>query len=824
MKSKLSIDTVFVSAKGKVLLALLTVVLAVSLSWVIIHTVFKETQQAVVKLTTPNKRLALIDNLYYSIHQLNQFQYNEVGSKSKQSITDLSKVFNHIQGQLDSLALYTQDNSSSIAGIDSLKRLIQHHKIVYVRYLKLKTNVVKNNQFKRNIDLLTRLLLANSQKSDTNVVTSSSKTITILESVPVENQSSKTQMGILFDKIFGKKKGKQDPQKTVIEESNTKIDTISRSQQDSIQRVIMKQLSEWTTEQQRRTYQFVNKEKLLLESGNQLLASIYVILSEIKQSEAHAIYTESKQAASTLQHGVFRFNVIMVVFFIIIGVLSLLILFDITRSNTYRKELQIAKDDAEQAAVAKQRFLANMSHEIRNPLQAIIGFTEQSKQHTNTDENIEAIYQSSLHLMQVVNEVLDYSRIASGKVSITHAPFDLFHLITELEQAFKVSGKDKNFVFTVSHNVAPGTYYTGDVFRLKQILYNLLGNAFKFTEKGEVQLQIDIEPGEDGNNQIAFIVTDTGIGMNEQQLEKVFNEFEQGTGDIANHYGGTGLGLTITKELVQAMNGVLDVKSELNKGSVFRVLFQLPESESGEADSIPVVTAGEKLSFEKVWVTDDDAFIRKVCEGIFEKHGIEHRVFSSAAELLATHPEKKMPLFLVDIRMKDMNGVELCKEIRQRSPNAIVVAVTAQALPEEQQYILDSGFDDILTKPFTESDLLRKISRFNEVAYDLTTLRQFSMNDDALVAENIQSFIDETRQDIADLKAYLRQPDKTACYEVLHRVAGRLGLAGAEKLGRTCRILEVELDKADSFEPFTIRINNVIKELNILLFQLQNET
>lgn len=822
MKKKLTIDQIFVSTRGKILLTILTVILAVSLSWVIIHTVFNETQQAVVKLTTPNQRLLLIDNLYYSINQLNQFQYKEGGRNTKQSSTDLSKVFRKIQYQLDSLSLFTTAGSRSIVEIDSLKQLIHHHKIVYIRYLKLKSEVVKNNQFKRNVDNLTKLLLVNPLKTDSSVVTSNNKTITILEPTPLEGHASKTQIGSLLEKIFGKRKNKQEVKKTVIEEVNTKVDTISLSQKDSIRKVVMGQLAAWSSEQQQRTLQFISREKLLFESGNKLLASIYLLLSEMKQLEAQNIRNESKQAANTLEQGLFKFNAIMVVFFFIIGILALLILFDITRSNSYRKDLQKAKDEAERLSLAKQRFLANMSHEIRTPLQAIVGFSEQANQNKDVQGNAnKVIYESSLHLMQVVNEVLDYSRIISGKVTISPASFNLGELITELTHAFELSSRNKKFTFKVEHRLIPNVYYKGDAFRIKQILYNLVGNAFKFTERGEVCLRIEVDPERNDIDKIQFIVSDTGMGMSEDQLVKVFNEFEQGTSDIANNYGGTGLGLTITKELIQAMNGTIDVKSNLSVGTVFRVLLHLPKSVFQDAaDSLIEVN---KSYLRKIWFVDDDAYIRKVCEGIFNKYALDFVIFSSAMQMLTNEWKDEVPLFMVDIRMQDMSGIELCKRIKERSSDAIVLAVTAQSLPDEQQYILENGFDDILTKPFTEADLMKKVIELSKITFDLTAFKKFSMNDDVMIAENLQAFIHQTQEDLNHLHEHLLLSDKTACYEVLHRLSGRVGLVGAEALGRMCRKLEVDLAAAVSLKPFINRIYNLTKEITALLVQLRAE-
>jgi signal transduction histidine kinase/CheY-like chemotaxis protein/HPt (histidine-containing phosphotransfer) domain-containing protein len=799
----------FVSVRGKVITAFVTACVAVLLAWVVMHTVFRETLKTVDKLAIPNEREQLINRIFKSISKINQLQYVQYSDPASRQVSDkFIASSERLKIRLDSLSMYDPGNLLQQQRIDSMKVLISEHQKVYQSYVKLKDDIVRNRGFSKRIKQLSDLVTESSSKMDTNVVTSRQKITTVIE--PEEGQQQqgeRSQLASFIDKLFGKKKPKEDVRlkKTITEEYNIKVDTLSLSQQDSMLRLIGQHMGRMTVDQQRKSLRFIEQERELMQSSNIIVNRLFSLISSIREEEALLSEAESEQAASVISGGLLRLNIIMILFFTTLGLLSLLILFDISKSNRYRLALQEAKEEAERLTLVKQRFLANMSHELRTPLQSILGFAEQAhKQQTADPGAIEAIYRSSSHLLHIVNEVLDYSRITSGKFSISEQPFSMRELVAELSGTMEVHARAKSLVFTVV-NTASDVSYKGDPFRLKQVLYNLLGNAIKFTSVGAVSLTVT-EYREDDVVRIRFVVSDTGIGMSGQQLKQVFNEFEQADEQISTVYGGTGLGLSIVKELVAVMHGTLDVESREGKGTIFSV--ELPftiavpqEVQDEEVKALPVPAR----KHTQVWMADDDAYIRKVCEVIFESHHIPHRVFASGNDLLEAGGDEHV-LYLLDIRMPGRNGFELCREIHKHIPDAVIIALTAQALPEEHSAIIASGFTSILTKPFTEQGLLQLVAKYCDTKglpvpeFDLTAMKQYAQGNNEQLRENVQLFVEETTKDVSELKRYIAANNTSQVYELLHRLAGRVSLAGAKKLSSRLRVLERKLQSGQSFE------------------------
>lgn len=810
------------SLKGKIILTFIVSGLAVLIAWILTGTLFNETRKTVKNLSIPNERLVVIDSLYYAVNELNRLQYigntlsNTAANKRMATIV---KKTNH---RLQELREMEQTNSLQLQRIDTLTQLIAQYKTLYTNYTKLKSEILRNSALGKNIKELEGLLSLSKVMIDSNVKTTKKKTTTISE--PVDETSEKTQLGQIIEKIFGKRKEKPQLKKTVIEEEKIRIDTLTVGQKDSMQRAILSHIDNMTLSQHRKTSRFIEKEKELIFLSNQLIRQMYNMVASIKHEEAVTTGIETQAAARILKQGLFNINALLVLFLVAIGLLLLLILFDLSKSNQYRIALQKAKQDAEEAAIAKQNFLANMSHEIRTPLQSIMGFAEQAKNAEVADkETIRTIFNASTHLLQVVNEVLDYSKITSGKISLNITPFKLNTLVDEVADVFEKSAKEKGLLFTIQNNNKGFATLKGDVFRIKQILFNLLGNALKFTKEGEIKLRVFTE-----KQFTVFEVTDTGVGITENQLKGIFNEFEQAHEKIASTYGGSGLGLTIVQQLVQQMQGEIKVTSTPEKGSTFTITIPLPVEETHLPVAITSPTSNPiKINkYKPIWLVDDDSFIRQLCETIFKKHQLNYTIFNSAHELLhATQPETK-PLVFADIRMPEMDGVTLCKTLKNKWPKLNIVAVTAQAMAYEKEHILKQGFDAILTKPFLEEDLLSVIAQIQDknvaVEFDLKNIKTMSGDDDTF-KHQITNIILETNVDVEQLQQNIANNDVKNTYEILHKLAGRIGMIGAKSLHQNMRLYEQKLVQVNSLEEYKNDFEEIISAIHELIEALKKE-
>jgi signal transduction histidine kinase/CheY-like chemotaxis protein len=538
------------------------------------------------------------------------------------------------------------------------------------------------------------------------------------------------------------------------------------------------------------------------------------LLAEIEKDITQKTALTNYEAEQSISKSIRRILGILACFFVFLLIILLLLLEDVTKSNKYRRLLEQAKKEAERQSRYWQRFLSNMSHELRTPLQLIIGYAEQLKKQGKPQEEVAIIHDSSEHLLQVINEILDYNRISSGKFGLNRMPFNLHQVLTEVLSMVHIHAARKGLQLSSNiEELNDGNYFTGDPVRLKQILLNLLGNAIKFTQKGQVQLQIKSTKCEDDNHLFTFRVKDTGPGIPPDMQRVIFQRFET-LDTIANQqYNGSGLGLSITKALIEVQGGTMILESEEGKGSCFTFQLKYPVAVA-EHISMPSPSPSGVHSSARVWVVDDDPLILRLCSSILNAHNIDSKCFPNGSALLNQHSGQQPSVFLIDIRMFDMNGFELYKSIRSRYGSDVpVIAITAQALPEELEEILRHGFNDILLKPFKEEELLIMINKWSDST--AATIKQMPFNTDQEYAEDIwEQYVLETTHDIHTLEAAADGKDIDTATMMLHRIAGRTAQVGNKELGRAFRKMELNVRSSS-------RIN--LEELQELIARLRSD-
>ena len=384
---------------------------------------------------------------------------------------------------------------------------------------------------------------------------------------------------------------------------------------------------------------------------------------------------------------------------------------DITDLKNQAQALEEARDASEAANRAKSQFLANMSHEIRTPLNGVIGVA-QALAKTDLDpqqaEMLALIQSSSQTLQTLLSDILDLARVESGRMEIQDEPFDLGRAVREAAQLYEASAHAKGLRFEVE--IAPGAeaWVRGDVVRLKQVLTNLVSNAVKFTGSGLIALRADVT-----SDRLRFSVEDTGIGFDEQTRERLFNRFEQADGGITRQYGGSGLGLSICRQLAEMMGGALDCESTPGGGSTFFLTLPLRTAEAPvaaeAADDQPLV--GDIIPTLRVLIADDHPTNRKVVELILAQAAVELTSAENGQEALDAYRAGDFDLVLMDMQMPVMDGLTACREIRLHEaahalPPCPLVMLTANALPEHVAAAQAAGADRHLAKPIDAAALL----------------------------------------------------------------------------------------------------------------------
>ncbi len=390
------------------------------------------------------------------------------------------------------------------------------------------------------------------------------------------------------------------------------------------------------------------------------------------------------------------------------------ILRDLTQIKQAEAALIKAKDAAEAASIAKGDFLANMSHEIRTPMNGVLGMTElllSNPLDTEQQNRANTIKRSAESLLTIINDILDFSKVESGKLDMEILDFELGQLIEDVADTLALSAAEKGLEFICAVNPAISQWYKGDVGRVRQVLTNLVSNAIKFTEHGEVSVHYETRVSKDGRTKLYFTVTDSGIGLDLEQQQKLFQKFSQADNSTTRKFGGTGLGLAICKALVEIMGGEIGVESVLGKGSVFWFTLDLEVVEPGTS---PVEV--KKFPGERILVVDDNITSRQVFGGFLSAWEIPHQLVAGANDaLLAMHEAKKnnkpYSIVLIDMLMPEIDGIELADVIRREqafsSTRLGLLATQGQVHDAEKMY--KQGFSIILNKPVRQAELYNAI-------------------------------------------------------------------------------------------------------------------
>ena len=793
------------SVKGKIIIAAILACFALFMAWSTSKDAFTAMLNAFSNVSAPNEKLRLVNDLSRGIARIDQVQKARLLNNPDKyyGFNDSKKLILKI----DTLQTLYPIKSTQVLRLNTLRKLLQDRDRLFANYVKVREGLIDNKSFSTQVESLNDIVDKSAQQTDSMVTTTEKKTSTTTVYPAAIAADDKKDNRSFFNKLFGKKKAKDTdttskPFQIVAEELNVKHDTLAKAIQDSLLKGLGQTMKDLEKIQKRKSALFVNRETVLTRSSANIIRQIVTILKKVETEVVVQTELNNQAAKSMVHSSIKRISIIMLAFVILTVLLVYFILRDISRINKYRKELEVAKDEAEYHALAKHRFLSNMSHEIRTPLQSIIGYAEMiSQQEYPQKKDIEAIYRSSGHLMQIVNEVLDYNRIISGKFSFASQPFDMLTLLDEVIFVMRLEADKKGIDLETDYDNTVPAFVTGDPFRLKQILFNLLGNAIKFTQQGGVILTVRAEQV-DEQVQYHFDVTDTGIGLATADIERIFNEFEQ-AGDEKQTKAGTGLGLPITKELIESQGGNITVKSKPGKGSSFSFGLQFAKAQQEVKTIIPATNAASGLTTGKVWIIDDDTFILELCSRIFDKNKIAYRCFTSPHEILNTPWDAAVKYLLLDIRMPEMSGMELCRLLRKQVPADVkIYALTAQALPGERESVLAQGFNGLLMKPFRESELAALIKDNPDVdgknsvsQINIKAIEKMTMGDPEQTAKVLARFAIDSTNDVEELKAGLAAENIEKVLLLTHRIAGRTAQAGARELAESFRLAEMELNR-----------------------------
>lgn len=581
----------------------------------------------------------------------------------------------------------------------------------------------------------------------------------------------------------------------------------------------------------------VAKEVELIMADKEVNAQIDSILYDFEIAENQYIALRSDKAAKEIR----VINQQITLLFINTGLLVLFVIILITRyvraNNRFGVALERAKTRAEQLAETKERFLNNMSHEIRTPMNAISGFIKQlssSKLDKKQREHVDIINKSSDYLLHIVDEVLVYNKLQNNQSKIDLRGFELDGLINDLKQVMTPSARKKGVALVTDVYTNTPNVLVGDPYKLNQILINVLGNAIKFTTKGSVNVQVSHKAKTDKQIDLIFKIVDTGIGMTDEQMTRIFEEFEQAEVTTTRQFGGTGLGLSITKKLVHLLNGTITVDSKKGIGTTFTITLPF---DIGDQSDIFVIRGEESentvLQDLSILVVDDEVYNRKLLMAILGKHDINLTEAENGIEAYEEVKRNRYDVVLMDTRMPVMDGIEATSKIRAL-PDKIdsqvpIIAISAAVSESDQQKYKAVGMNGFLPKPFKEADLIRQIGSvtgrqiaqmkepsietpIEDDALDFTHLNDLSNGDTTFYIDMLKTFVETIENGTSGIKKAVEDEDIDMVAEYAHRIASPCKHLNAMNLYHQLKAIENGIRNDElSMPEVTDLVSNVYK-------------
>lgn len=522
--------------------------------------------------------------------------------------------------------------------------------------------------------------------------------------------------------------------------------------------------------------------------------------------------------------------------------------YDISKQKKLQQDLELAKLIAEDAQEAEKQFLANMSHEIRTPLNAIIGMSHLLYDTEPSEEQMEylSVLKSSSDLLhQLISDVLDLSKIRARKLEVQEKEFDLRGIIKSLEKNFQLKLEGRPIELTAFVGQGLNNLMIGDDLLLNQILLNILGNATKFTTEGHIHIHVNLIAIKGQEKTFEFRVSDTGIGIPEEKLDLIFQSFRQVDGDTRRKFGGTGLGLTITKQLVDLQNGKIAVESELGEGSTFIV--QLVFKDTGRKIEVKqrknYKVFNQQNATKKILVVEDNYMNRKYISTLLRKWNYAFKMAHNGKEAVEMAMKEKFDVIIMDVQMPIMDGYEATIAIRnQTNPNQYtsIIALTASALLSQKTKAFDVGMTDYISKPFKPDTLIEKLRFLNDPLMDLPSpitkdsfvfnekldvayLNEIYEGDLEYAADMFETFLNVTLPEIYSIGTFIEKEDWKGARTLSHKCKPAFSMVGLTDLYKKTEDIEKQIKTTPDKTKIAPKYHHLIQELKGFLPVLKED-
>jgi len=824
------------SVKIKVSLGYFTlVILAALIIWVTYSEILHYSTEK-VDFNPANNKFIYVNTILTNLYQAEGLERSYVQTKQKAQYQDYIKLMDTISLQIDTLALMVNSPIQQMH-TDSIKKLL----VVKQKNLKELSTIKKSNSSTAHYQQALHKLMVG-KDSISHYMTVYRNVSTNRDSVYIKQKKKK---------FFERLANVFAAQNTA--DSNLRVQTIQSVRVDSlidpvnpvdtIAGFITAVMAEIRNDSISIDSRLRLKEQEILANDRTITLQLRQMLSNIENEELINSFQKVRAQQSRVEKKTWL--IILVGAFALVTIIFFLvnILKDITKSQHFRQRLEEEKAYTELLLKSKEQFMLSLTHDLKSPLSSIIGFTGIMQDEVGVSSRyqkyLQNISKASTHILNLINSLLDLARLETGKLTIDHIPISLKPLMDDIVEGFRPQAIAKNIDLQFQFNITPSVVYVSDPMRITQILGNLISNALKFTEAGKVTITVSAVETSEKSDLVQIDVADTGIGISEENTRRIFEEFERVA--TSRQYEGTGLGLTITKKLINLLKGTISLESKAGEGSHFSIVLPFEKGEQLAVKSPqPIVDQNQAtmkdIAGKKVWLIDDDETLLEMTSAVLNAAGFEVHAFCDPEKAIDSFEKGCANLLITDIQMPKINGFEVLKKILIINKGPITAIAISGINMEEKDF---AGFSAFVQKPFQPKTLIDAISGQLKGAlandqkeglvyswqngYNLNQFAAFAEEDPESLMQILVSFIKTGKQNALLFRQYLYDENDHALSELSHKMLSLFRQLEANDLVELLTQLEQNDFAAKSNKEFYLCGNLAIEKIDALLTTIQKE-
>ena len=787
-----------------VILITLIILTMLALSGEQVYKSLSEIVDSMLAETRPDHKLMLAKDISSDLNDLENVVRLYSLSEDKTYLETYSDLGNSLELKLVELQNYSLTDTSGFFPMDSLVILANQKMAIWKNILNL--YLLRKDEHE-----------AFSQYSD--------KLDTIMVVQDTFYFPEREKVGF-FKRVFKKK----EPPKPVI---------VDRTEE---KRSMQQEIAKLETEIADRNKQISSREAAYMRKSQEISDALTAFISKLELQEQEDLVQKTEDADLMATETYKRLAWFALAVFLLLVLVLFLFFRDLRKSRKYQKVLKKAKTEAENLARTKEIFAATVSHEMRTPVSAIYGLSEQLLQQPHdekTQKDIDIIYKSTKHLIDLVNDTFDFTRIENQRLQLQPVNFLLGDLLDEIEIHHRNIAESKGIVLIVGRRFSNDLVLYSDESRLRQILNNLLTNAIKFTDRGTVTLNV-VSTDSGKHETVLFEIIDTGLGISKENQGLVFKDFVQLDTDINKKAGGTGLGLYIVKKLVELLDGQIRLESEPGVGTTFTVTLPVKKGNASQIKrTFKSHPSPEALKGKKVLIVDDEEFNLHLLRNILGKWDIDFDEAENGQIAVDLAGRFSYRLILMDVRMPVLSGTEATKKLKEAGNTAKIIGLSANTNQQEMKKYLDAGFDNYLIKPFDEAGLYKVITQtlnqnpdtdkaesriVSEFNPDLSDLLKMSNGDPSFVKEMIGIFMTSSEKSMQAMQESLHNENWQLVADLAHKLAAPVKHLNVNEVYKTLKQLQdlAENEAGSSvirnkFDQLSNEITELNKNLRMLL-------